>query len=278
MSILEGAGIHHIVYAVEDFAPLAFVLLHTHRLFLGKCRAGSGYSFLAVYPRGDKGRKAARHILALLSHCMERVDSAFGRAANFATDIPAAEAWVFAAIALPHFVDYILVVLYLPAHVAGIPVAAGVIEAEPELHAVLVGKTQIHIKQVGVRHIAAAFAGKILRRISDKLPIAGAYHYHGIDTHALHVGEIGIPLGLAPILVRNVVRYFVEEGAGDRQSGAARRHCRRCRSFGSLGTLAAGSGQRAQSPRHSQSRCSDCHFFKETSSVFHFLNIVSCLR
>ena len=80
-------------------------------------------------------------------------------------------------------------------------------------HAVFIGEAQEHIKQVGRRHIAA-FAKKIFRRISYKLTIAAATSNNCVDAESLHVLEILIPFGFAPVLMRNVMGDFIEESSG----------------------------------------------------------------
>ena len=178
--VLKGTSINHIVDAIEDFVPFTLVLLHRHRIALRERAAASHHGLLSVNPRRDKSGESARNVLTLLAHSVERFDCALGGAADFTADIPTAETLVLAAVILPHFVDYILVVLNLPREVASVPIATRVVETEVELHAIFVGKAEKHVEQVGARTVAP-LAYQIFRRISDELTVARANQNHRID-------------------------------------------------------------------------------------------------
>lgn len=128
---------------------------------------------------------------------------------------------VVLSVVFPHLVDYIAVVLNFPGEVARVPVAARIVEAEPEFHAVFVGKGQEHVEQVARRHVAA-FAKQILRGVGYEFAVARANHDHRVDAHGLHVLEIALPFLRPPVLVRYVVRYFIEERSGDFKPCAGR--------------------------------------------------------
>ena len=98
---------------VEDLVPFPLVLLYRDGLLLGQVAAGRVYRLLAVYPRGYEGRQSARDLLALAPHRAEGLYSALGGTADLAADVPAAEAVVLAAVALPDLVDHVLVRLDL---------------------------------------------------------------------------------------------------------------------------------------------------------------------
>ena len=223
MPVLEGAGIYHVVYAVEDFVPLALVLVHRHGIGLGQLAAACHDGLLAVNPRRDERGQSAGNVLALLAHGMEGIDGPLGGTAYLAADVPSAEALVLAAILLPHFVYYIFIVLNLPGEVARVPVAARIVEAEVELHAMLVCQAEEHVQQVGARLIAS-LAHQVFGRIGDELAVAGTDHDDGVDADGTHVAEVPVPLFLAPVLVGDVMGNLIQEGAADAECVA----CCRC--------------------------------------------------
>ena len=214
MPVLEGAGVHHVVDAVENLVPLAFVLLDRNGLLLGQLAAAGHDGLLAVDPRGDESGQPVRNLLALLAHRMEGADGPLRGAADLAADIPAAETLVAPSVHVPHLVDHILVVLDLVRHVVRVPVLARVVEAEIELHAVFLGQPQEEVDQIDRRHVAPLFE-QIGRGVGDELAVSRTDDDHRVDADGLHVAEIGLPLLRTPVLVGNVVRDFVEERARD---------------------------------------------------------------
>ena len=153
MSVLEGACVDHVVNAVEDLVPLALVLLHAHRLLVGHLACAHD-RLLAVDPWRDEDGQTARDVLTLLAYGVERVHRSLCGTADLGAYVPSLEALVV-AIHLPHLVDDVTVVLDLVCHVARVPVVARVVESEIELHAILIGQTQIHVDEVDRRHVAA---------------------------------------------------------------------------------------------------------------------------
>ena len=142
---------------------------------------------------------------------MESIDGSLRLAAYFGADIPAFEALVM-AISLPRLFDNILVVFQFLRHITRIPVVARVVKAEVKLHIVFVGQRAKHLDKVDRGHVAAFFQ-QIRRGVSKELTVAGANVYHRIDADRLHVTEVLIPFFYPPVLMWNIVRYFVEEGA-----------------------------------------------------------------
>ena len=216
MPVLKRTGIHHIVNPVEYLVPLAFVLLDGNSLFLGQFAPAGHHRLLAVDPRRDEGGQPARNFLALFAQGMERPDGTLGGTADLATQVPAAETLVFAAVHVPHLVDYIFIMLHLMRHVARVPIFARVVKPEVKLHAVLAGQAQEQIEQVDRRHVTPFFE-QVGRRVGDELAVARANPDHRVDADRLHMAEICVPLLLAPVLVRDVVRNFVEERTRDAQ-------------------------------------------------------------
>ena len=78
----------------------------------------------------------------------------------------------------------------------------------------LLSQTAEHVDKVDRRHVASLLE-KIWRRVCDEFTISAADVDHCVDTDGLHVCEVLIPFFLAPVLVRDVVGNFVEEGSGD---------------------------------------------------------------
>ena len=158
------------MYTVENLVPLPLVFRHGDSLVIRKLSCPHD-CLLSVYPRGNECRQSAGHILALLAHGPESIDCALCLAADFPAYVPAAEAAVFLAVHLPYLVNDEPVVLYFPRQVSRIPVLARVIESEPELHAVLLGKPEEHVDEVHRRHIASLLE-KVRRRIRDEFPVS----------------------------------------------------------------------------------------------------------
>ncbi len=220
MAVLEGAGIDIVVDAVEDLVPLLFVLGDGNGLVVGHL-AGSHHGFLTVDPGGDEGRETAAHLLALAAHGAEALDGALGGPGNLAGDVPAAETLVLGAVALPDFVDDVLVGFHLVAHVAGVPVLAAVVQAQHEFHVILLCQAAEHVDQVHRRHVAA-LPQQVGRRIGDELAVAATDVDNRVDADGLHVPEVPVPLPFAPVLVRDVVGNLIQEGARDGQAGTLR--------------------------------------------------------
>jgi len=285
MPVLKRTGIHHIVNPVEYLVPLAFVLLDGNSLLLGQFAPAGHHRLLAVDPRRDEGGQPARNFLALFAQGMERPDGTLGGTADLAAQVPAAETLVFAAVHVPHLVDYIFIMLHLMRHVARVPVFARVVKPEVKLHAVLAGQAQEQIEQVDRRHVTPFFE-QVGRRVGDELAVARANPDHRVDADRLHMAEICVPLLLAPVLVRDVVRNFVEERTrdaqplplGDDQPAIPRSGCGqgivRARTAEFRGRFDQSGDGNCRSRSHS-------HFFKKIPSVrgFHIrLDFIVCIK
>ena len=215
MPVLEGDCIDHVVYAVEDFVPLALVLLHAHSvLHLG---VGAHYGLLAVYPRRNEGRQASGDILALLAHRVEGLHRPYRVAADFRAYVPASEAAVLFAVHLPHLVDDELVVLDFVAHVLRVPIDSRIVEAEVEFHVIFLRQAAEHVDEVHRRHIAA-FLQQVRGWVGDELAVAASYVYDRVYAYGFHIGEIAVPFLFAPVLVRDVVGNLIQEGSGNAES------------------------------------------------------------
>ena len=148
---------------------------------------------------------------------MEGVHGSDCAPADFSAEIPASEALVFLPVHLPDFVNDELVVLYLVAHVLRVPVNSRVIEAQVEFHSVFLRQAAEHVDEIDGRHVAA-FLQKIRRRVGYEFPVAAAYVDDCVYADGLHICEVPVPFLLAPVLVRDVVGYLVEEGSGDSEA------------------------------------------------------------
>ncbi len=190
------------------------MLLQRDGLFLGQVSPGRVHGLFAVDPGGNEGRKAARDFFALFPHASERIDGASGGPADLSADVPAAETPVFASVPFPDLLDDIFVRLNLIGHVSRIPILPGVIEAEPEFHIVFLRQTAEQVDKVDRGHVGPLFQ-QVGRRIGDELAVAASDVDHGVDPDGFHVLKIQVPLFFAPVLVGDVVRDLVEEGAGD---------------------------------------------------------------
>src|SRR5690606_5020464 len=98
---------------------------------------------------------SARYLLALLAHGVKGSDCPLGGTADLSADIPAPEALVLLPVVFPNLVDHVAVVLDLVAHVSRGPVVPRVVEAEVELHAMLLGQAQEKVEQVNRGHVAS---------------------------------------------------------------------------------------------------------------------------
>ena len=58
----------------------------------------------------------------------------------------------------------------------------------------------------------------MLGGIGHKFAISATAGYDCVDAEDFHVVEVSIPLGLAPVLMGDVVRNLIEESAGNRES------------------------------------------------------------
>ena len=203
MSVLEGTAVDNIVYAVENLVPFALMLLHADSLVVGHL-ARSHDGFFAVDPRRDEDWMPVGHLRTVLAHGVEGGYGTFRLAGNLSADVPAFEALVV-AVALPYLVDDILVVIDFPRHVAGVPVVAGVVEPEVELHAVFVGQAEIHVDQVDGGHVASMLLHQVFRRIGDELSVPAPDDDDGVDADGFHVAEILFPFLHAPVLMGYVV-------------------------------------------------------------------------
>ena len=152
MSVLKGTSIHYIVYTIENLVPFTFMFLYAYSLIVRKF-ARSLHSFLTVYPWRNENRKTTRHIFALLTHRMERRNTALCITTYLRTDIPSFETLVM-TIHLPRLVDDISVVIDFLLHVARVPIVTRIIKSKVEIHAIFVGQSQEHINQVDRRHVA----------------------------------------------------------------------------------------------------------------------------
>ena len=151
--------------------------------------------------------------------------------------------------------------LHLHCHVAGVPVNTRVIQSEIEFHPITVRQTQKQVKQVDRRRIAP-FSNQICRRICDKLSVSATNHYNGVDPYCLHIAEIRVPLLLAPVLVRDIVRNLVQESAGDSKRiviHSKQRHSLVAKTYASLQAL-----------RHHTSNAQCRQTFYKGSSIKHF--------
>ena len=68
----------------------------------------------------------------------------------------------------------------------------------------LLRKAAEHVDEVYGRHVAALLQ-KVRRRVGDEFAVSASDVDHCVDAYRLHVGEVLVPLLLAPVLVRDVV-------------------------------------------------------------------------
>ena len=221
MPVLEGAGIHILMYTVEDFVPFPLMLLHRHGLCFGKRSTRRSHRFLAVNPGGDESGQPAGNLFALPPHCPETFYRTAVRTGYFSAEVPSAKTFILLSITFPDLIYHKTIILDIVAHIPGVPPLSGIIEAKHELHFIFLCQPAEHIYQIDRRHITA-FLQQIGRWIGDKLAISAADVDHRVYTDCFHISEIRIPFLLSPVLMRYIVGYLVQEGACYREAGAVR--------------------------------------------------------
>ena len=267
MPVLKCTSIDHIVYSIENLVPFPFMRFHRNRFGLCQSPARSLNRLFTVDPRRYERRQPSRNVFALFPHSTESIDCPFGLATDFPAYIPASETFVLPVI-LPNLINHIFIMFDLVSHIPGFPKLTGIVQTEPKFHTIFLGQPKKHIDQIDRRHITT-FAQQILRRISNKFFISRTNKYDRIDSDGFHIPEVPIPFFLTPILMWNIVRYFVEKRPCDFQP---------IRFRDNKSTALRGSRKRR---RHTiTTQCfylrtyyrrgsSKCDFFKKISPVIH---------
>ena len=216
MTILKSTSIYNVMNTIKNLIPIAFMLFYRNR-FLTRQFISTHHSLFTIYPWRDKSRKPVRHIFTLFTHCMESINCPFCLPAYLTTDIPSAKTFIFLSIHFPYFINHILVIFNLPSQISCIPIFSRIIQSKIKLHSIFFCQTQIHINQINRWHITSFFQ-QVFRRVSNKFTISGTNHNYGINSDILHMLKIHIPFSFSPILMRYIMRYFIQKCSRNRKT------------------------------------------------------------
>ena len=167
----------------------------------------------AVDQRRDQYRQPARHFLAASAEFPVEGRHAFSAPADLLRQIPARKRFMM-SVTEPGFLHYLEIELQLLFRMIRMPVTPGVVSAEKEFHAQLVRKFEKHFNQIRHRSVTVLAPHQYFRGIGQPLFEAAPDHDHGVDSDGAHIQEIPPPLPPPPVLVRNVIRDFIQESSG----------------------------------------------------------------
>ena len=184
VSVLERDDVDRTLNSFQDLVPLLLVLNDADGVLLVQLLARH-CRFDAVDVRRNHRRQIAGELLHIPSHPGVQLGDSGEGAADFKVQIPAAEGFAL-PVAAPDLVGDRAADLHFAFAFVVVPVFAGVVQPEIELHCVFFSEVEEEVHQVRRRPVAPFAFHQVRGRIGDEAAVAAPDQDHGVDSDRFH--------------------------------------------------------------------------------------------